>query len=107
MTSRLLSLLVPVLASGCVWKVQVDTRPVPAQVTAADGTRYRVPAEIPLAWRPFARPVLTVTAPGYRTVELPVPLGWGPLGIHRVREYEVSLVPVHGPAGTWTADEVP
>ena len=95
------------LSAGCATHVKIDSRPIAGEVRTQSGARYRLPADVPVRWRPFARPVVTVSAPGYRAVDVPLHLGWGPLSLHGAHEYEISLVPVHGPVGTWTPDDVP
>ncbi len=113
-----------VLASvvGCAHRVAISSDPLGAQVRKGKRTVGATPTEVVIWSIPFSRPKLRLTMPGYRpmVVELrrdkrPVRRFWElvtfrprralalvPNGIH-----QVIMVPVHGPAGTWTADDVP
>ncbi len=95
---------------GCTYTLRVVSEPSPALVQLQDGRRISTPGEVKLRWRPLRRTTATVTAAGYRPLEV---------ALHRLRlrsgrafsgqrgEVLVVLVPEHGPVGTWSADEVP
>jgi hypothetical protein len=93
---------------GCLYTVHLDSRPRPVVVELPDGRRVTTPTEVQVRWRPFRRQTLTASAVGYR----PRVLRMGELRSHRALggrdiEVEVLLVPAHGPAGTWSAEDVP
>jgi len=109
------------LASGCAYKVNLNTNPLAADVKLPDGTTVVTPAEIKFRYVPFGRQTIVVTAPGYRVVEMDLrrteiklgryitdaifkPRTW--LGDAR-GQVHVVLVPNHGPVGTWDPAEVP
>jgi hypothetical protein len=99
--------IIAIFLGGCTVLVHVDSRPVPAEVETPTGEHLRLPADVPLRWRPFARPELLCSAVGYRPMVVPVRLGLGPLAPRGVRPLELSMVPEHGPTGTWSESEVP
>jgi hypothetical protein len=107
---------------GCAHRVAVNSDPMGAQVRRGDELIGATPTEL-LIWSvPFSRPSLRLTMPGYRPVELqlrkdkkPVLRAWE-LATFRYRRafalvpnahHQVLLVPAHGPAGTWTSEDVP
>jgi hypothetical protein len=98
--------LLAALLGGCMVRVPVTTTPVLAELRVAE-QRFRAPAEVRLRWTPLRRPQLTAVSPGYRAAVVRVPLGWGPLALRGVDPIEIVLLPEHGPAGTWSPDEVP
>lgn len=109
------------LGSGCAYRVSLASLPSGAQVTLPDGSTIATPSETTLRWKPFSKQEITVRAVGYRPLTIDLrrsevrlsryirdalfrPRTWRgePRG-----EIELVLVPEHGGAGTWTADEVP
>lgn len=91
---------------ACLVRVPIETSPIAGEVRW-EGERLRTPAEVPVRWVPWRRATVVVAAPGYRVVRVPLRLGWGPLSPRRVAPVRVLLVPDHGPAGTWTPEDVP
>lgn len=125
---RLLVLLL--LAQGCVvHRVRVESDP-PGAVVRLDGkVRGVTPIEFNTVWTPplFKSYNLGLTLPGYRQVQasgtwsapsplrrevrlwryLLHPLRWKQiLGREPRSKITVVLVPEHGPAGTWTPEDV-
>lgn len=95
---------------GCTYSVHLASRPSPAVVQLPDGRRVTTPDEIRLRWRPFRKQVATVTALGYRPLEVDLSrlrLRSGRAFSGQAGEVEVLLVPDHGPTGTWTVEDVP
>lgn len=110
-----------VLTQGCAYRVAIGSSPAGAQLTLPDGTSTATPAVVKLRWVPLGEQIVTAAAPGYRTLQVdlrrrevrwthyprdlllrPATLRGAPRG-----EIDLLLVPVHGPAGTWTGDDVP
>lgn len=106
---------------GCAYKVTLASIPTPATITLPDGSSVLTPATVRLRWAPFGHQRVTVESPDHRplTVDLrdreirlwhligtsvwrPGTLAGAPRG-----QIRFVLVPVHGPSGTWTEDEVP
>lgn len=117
----LLALLV-VAGVGCAHRVAVSSDPMGAQVRRGEKTLGSTPTEIVVWSVPFSRPELRLTMPGYRpmVVELhkdkkPVRRTWEFFTFRYKRafaqvpnsQHQVIMVPVHGPAGTWTSEDVP
>jgi hypothetical protein len=115
----LLSLLA--FGAGCAYKVEVISRPPGALMTMPGGETVVLPQEVDFRWRPLARRRVQVSAPGYRTMEFTITrrlvqetdyltdVVGNPseaLGDKPRRTLELVLVPEHGPAGTWTAEEL-
>ena len=104
-------LLVALLAC---YKVEIETHPSGAIVTLASGQTVTTPASgIGFGVRDFFLPI-HIAAPGYRPLEVlldleQVRVAFGGPRLFRVvpSKLEYVLVPVHGPAGTWTEDDVP
>jgi hypothetical protein len=113
--------MIALLLLGCPYRVTLTSDPTPAQLVLPDGSAAVTPLEAKLRWAPFSKQEVVATAPGYRplTVDLrdheirlwrlvgttlfrPATIGGAPRG-----EVELVLVPDHGPAGTWTEDQVP
>jgi hypothetical protein len=80
------------------------------------------PAEVVVWSVPFSRPTARLTLPGYRPAQIalrkdrhPLRRAWEFLTFRYKRAFalvpnahhEVLLVPQHGPAGTWGAEDVP
>lgn len=114
-------LVLALSGAGCAYKVRLDSFPAPAQVRLPDnrGT-VATPTEVDFRWTPLNQQIVQVSAPGYRvlTVDLreheikftryitdalfrPATFRDQPRG-----EITFVLIPLHGPVGTWTADEV-
>jgi hypothetical protein len=100
--------------TGCVYRVALTSVPMPAQVTLPSGEMVVTPVEVDLRWAPLRPQVLTVSAPGHRSVTVDLhrdEVRFGRLvattlfrsstwsGAPR-GEVRVVLVPEHGPAGT-------
>lgn len=107
--------------TGCAYRVALTSLPMPAQVTLPDGRVVVTPTEADLRWAPFAHQVVIANAPGHRTLAVDLREHeikfWRLVGttvfhpatiVGRPRgEIRLVLVPEHGPAGTWTSDELP
>jgi len=109
------------MTASCAYKVRLRSTPQPAEVTLPQGRTVLTPDVVRLRWVPFGHQEVSVHAPGYRPLTLDlrdreVRLGriigqtirhpstlWGEV---RGDVYFV-LVPEHGPAGTWTEQDVP
>ncbi|MEQ1504558.1 MAG: hypothetical protein ABMB14_20130 [Myxococcota bacterium] len=115
--------------AGCAYKVTLTAEPTPTEIVLPDnlpdrlvvnGDRVVTPADVTLRWVPFGHQRVVVSAPGYRTLEVdlrreeirwsrfligtlahPATLSGRPRG-----EVRFVLVPDHGPAGTWTPDQI-
>lgn len=118
---RPLLALLALLAVGCVQKISIVSDPVGAQVRMGQRDWGTTPTTVTLWSVPFRPHVARVTFPGYRAVDVDLgpdrrpaarlvdlvllrpgrALGWVPAGSH-----EVILVRRHGPAGSWSAEEV-
>ncbi len=123
MSPRRLGFALILLGSlGCAHRVAVSSDPVGAQVHRGQRTLGPTPTELVIWSIPFSRPKLRLTMPGYRpmVVELrkdkkPLKRSWEFLTFRYKRAFaivpnvhhQVILVPVHGPAGTWTSDDIP
>lgn len=114
-------LLLWLALQGCTYHVRVESRPIGAVLWLEDGSSVVLPQDVDLPWRPFKPPKARVTFPGYRTLETrftrrlvkgseylsdPFVAQDEAFGDKPRRVLEVVLVPEHGPAGTWTEDEV-
>lgn len=107
--------------AGCPYKVTLTSDPTPAEVLLPDGRTVVTPAEVKLRWVPFGHQRITASAPRHRALEVdlrkteirfwrfvggtiarPATLGGRPRG-----EVELVLVPEHGPAGSWSPEDVP
>jgi hypothetical protein len=84
--------------AACVHTVAVTSDPTPAELTLPDGTLVVTPAEIEVPWTPFRPWTVIARAPGRRPLTLDVK--------RRDDELRLLLVREHGPAGTWTEEEV-
>ncbi len=100
--------------TGCGYKLQTASLPQPALVELPNGRRVSTPGTIRLRWAPFNRQVVRVTATGYRPLTVDLRDRHVKLGrllarpFRKVKgEVEFVLVPVHGPAGTWSEDAIP
>ncbi len=109
------------LLSGCAYKVELTSTPAGAQLLLPDGSTATTPTVATLRWRPFGTQPVIASAPGYREVRFDLrrnEIRW----FHYVRDtllrpstlagaprgsVDFLLVPEHGPAGSWTADEIP
>lgn len=107
------------LLGGCAYKVELTSAPAGARVTLPDGLEVYTPEVVTLRAAPLRAQPITVSAPGYRplTVDLrrrevrlwryvsdglfrPGTTVGAPRG-----HLELVLVPQHGPAGSWTAED--
>jgi hypothetical protein len=119
--SGLLALLL-LASSGCAHRVAITSDPMGAQVRRGKRTLEPTPTEVVVWSVPFSRPEVELTMPGYRPmlVELrkdkkPARRAWEFLTFRYRRalalvpnsRHQVIMVPAHGPAGTWTSDDVP
>ncbi len=117
----MIGLWLAALLAGCTYRVEVEARPAGATLELADGRQIGLPAEVRYSALPFHRRPATVSAPGHRDLEIRTGgFGLGELGLitdpilrpglffgpDPRRQVEVLLVPEHGPAGTWTEDQV-
>lgn len=94
--------------SACLYSVHIDSRPRPAVIALPDGRRVTTPTDVSVRWSPLRKTYLKASAVGYR----PRVIRMGELRSLRALggrsiELEVLLVPVHGAAGTWSAEDVP
>jgi len=120
---RAASILMAVaLAPGCAHRVAIVSEPLGAQVRRDGELVGSTPSELVVWSMPFTRPTAKLTMPGYRPMEVALhkdrkpmrrfweflTLRWrkafalSPTGLH-----EVLMVERHGPAGTWTPEDVP
>ena len=109
--------------SGCAHTVEIRSEPAGAAVTLMHrGSVGLTPVQVKVWDIPLTRPAARIALSDYRTVNLDLRreirpwararhllmLRWrhalarGPTASHLV-----LLVPRHGPAGTWSAEEVP
>jgi len=90
-------------------------------MTLPSGETVVLPHEVDFRWKPFARRRVQVSAPGYRTLEFTLTrqliqetdyltdIIGNPaeaVGDKPRRTLELVLVPEHGPAGTWSAEDI-
>ena len=113
-------LLAPMLA-GCAYRVTITSTPTPAEVVLPDGRTIVTPRTVKLRWVPFGQQRVTAYVPGHRPLEVDLrrtEIRWWryvaqtfarprTLGGASRGEVRLVLVPDHGPAGTWTAEEIP
>jgi hypothetical protein len=95
--------------------VALSSTPPGATVRLPDGTGRVTPCIAEVPWSPLQRTVVEVSAPGYRTLDVPTRQILHPAArltdpFLRLRavlagdpreETHFDLVPVHGPVGTW------
>ncbi len=119
----LLFFLCPSLASvGCANRVLIRSEPMGAQVLDGMQRVGSTPYETKVRSLPFSRPELRLHMPGYRTTTIqlhrdrqPLKRFWEFLTLRWRRAFalvpnithEVLLIEEHGPAGTWTPEDVP
>src|SRR6187200_25685 len=118
--------IVPVLLlAGCAWGVHVESVPVQSQIELPNGDRVVTPHDITFRYVPLGHQRIRITAKGYRTIEADLrkdeirsfryigttlrgPRRYGDQDEGGTRgEIRYMLVPDHGPAGTWDAEDVP
>lgn len=106
---------------GCSYRVRLRSEPQPVEATLPSGRVVLTPSVVWLKWTPFGRQWVTFTAPGYRPLTLDLRkrevrlLRMTGQAVRHPRtlfgevrgDVLVVLVPEHGPAGTWTADDLP
>jgi hypothetical protein len=117
-----IALLLLGLGAGCAHRVAITSDPMGAQVRRGERTLGATPTEVVVWSIPFSRPKLRLTMPGYRPMEVelrrdkrPLRRGWELLTFRYRRglalvpnvHHQVIMIPVHGPAGTWTSDDLP
>jgi hypothetical protein len=107
--------------AGCAYKVELSSVPASVEVELPDGSKVTTPAEVELRWAPFQNQQITAVTQGYRPLVVDLrrdeirfhrlALGWirhpGVLWGETRGHVQVILVPDHGPAGTWTIDDLP
>jgi hypothetical protein len=111
--------------AGCAWRVHVASIPVQAQIELPTEQRVVTPRDITFRYWPFGHQRILVSAKGYRTIEADLRideirslryLGTTLRGPRRYGDREDGgargeiryvLVPEHGPAGTWDAEDLP
>ena len=120
--ARKLSLLVFIVAiSGCAHRVMLDSDP-PGATIKMDGKMVGVtPTELKVRWIPFKRTRVLLKLPQRRAVTLDLhkdvglmrigwevlSFQWGKLLGQKARtHHRTHFVKHHGPAGTWTPDDV-
>lgn len=88
---------------GCIRHVLLTSDPIGARVERRGEELGTTPLEIDVWKLPFSPQRVTLSLPGYRTVEMPLNhrLGW----LRMRTTQELVLIPDHGPAGTWTPEE--
>lgn len=99
------------MLAGCSYTLAVSSDTPGARADAGEGPVV-LPAEFDVPWAPFSRSKLTVSATGYRPLE--VGLGWhmirtgdhGVLRMGRRAELDVMLVRDHDGIGSWTPDSL-
>ena len=106
---------------GCSYRVRLRSDPQPVEATLPSGRVVLTPSVVRLKWTPFGRQWVTFSAPGYRPLTLDLRkrevrlLRMTGQAVRHPRtllgevrgDVLVVLVPEHGPAGTWTADDLP
>jgi hypothetical protein len=119
--SRVLLVAAGAILAGCPYKVTLTAQPATAEVTLPGGDQIALPADVKARYVPFGHQRIRATADGFRDLEVdlraeevrlfslvvgtlahPSTLWGRPRG-----EVRLVLVPEHGPAGTWTPDEIP
>lgn len=98
------------LLAACTYTVHLASRPTPAIVQLPDGRRVTTPSDVKLRWRPLVREKATISAAGYRPLEVDLwklRLRSGRALSGQRGELLLLLVPTHGPSGTWSAEDVP
>lgn len=112
-------MLYALLLLGCVHRVTITTLPEGANLYRAGTHVGQAPATV--AIRPFGATGVEARLPGYREATTSLrgvgtmsfvaeflTLRWGrALGLRPRADVEIRLVPDHGPAGTWSPDDVP
>lgn len=105
-----------IVAPGCAYSLHIESDPPGALVELPNGARVSAPDTVKVRWSPLRRLPVRVTAPGYRPLE--IDLRRREVNMRRVvRSYwhpfrrpdghvEFILVATHGPAGTWTPEEL-
>ncbi len=116
-----LALLALLLLGACAHRVRVESDPPGATVKVRKKSKGPAPQELRFLWLPFRQLNFSVSAPGYRTVVVQasdyagfgvftrelLSLRFGRLsGVKPRATIQVVLVREHGPAGTWTEEEV-
>lgn len=95
---------------ACAYRVTLTSAPDGARVELPSGRVVATPATARLEWVPFGHQRVTASAPGFRPMTVDLRDSEVRLGhlLHRSerRVVELILVPEHGPAGTWTRDDV-
>ena len=106
---------------GCSYRVRLRSDPQPVEATLPSGRVVLTPSVVRLKWTPFGRQWVTFRAPGYRP--LTIDLRRREVRLLRMTgqavrhpktllgdvrgDVFVVLVPEHGPAGSWTSEDVP
>ena len=117
------ALLLLALTAGCKHRVLIESDPPGASVRLDKSRKGITPVEFKVGWVPifFKRYNVRVKLPDYRTVETSIRDDmrfWAPTwravwhpgeALDRVplHAYEFIMIPDHGPAGTWSPEEVP
>jgi hypothetical protein len=106
------------ILSGCAYKVALTSAPAGARVALPDGTEVFTPEVVTFRAAPFRAQPVTVSAPGFRP--LTIDLRRSEVQVWRIgtdavfrpntlfgaprREVQFTLVPQHGPTGTWSPE---
>lgn len=96
--------LLAVLLLGCRHRVEVRSTPSGATLHHGRQNLGTTPLELRLWHHPFARYRVRVGLSGHRAMEVDLARGLKPWRPRVVRE--LLLVPEHGPAGTWSPEEL-
>lgn len=113
--------LLCVALTGCAHRALITSDPPGASVYVGDALKGPAPQEVRFWWYPFRPMKVRVTAPGYRPVTVRVGDEIGLwyfsrqlvslrfqrlFGLAPGTTHEIVLIRNHGPAGTWTSEEV-
>jgi hypothetical protein len=109
------------LWTACAYKVELSSVPASVEVELPDGSVVTTPTVVRLRWVPFEHQRITAVTEGYRPLIVDLrrdEIRWTRLAFGWIRhpgvlwgeprgEVQVILVPDHGPAGTWTIEDIP
>lgn len=118
---RLATLLLCCCLWACAHRVTITSEPPGATITVRDKRLGPAPQEVRFWWYPFRPMKVKVSAEGYRSLTMKLNDDLGPLhftrllftgrwakmvGLRPAANHEVMLIRQHGPAGTWTSEDV-
>ncbi len=107
--------------SACAHRVVIESDPPGANIRVDHRVVGVTPAEVTVKWVPFKKIPVTVSAPGRRWVKIDLAkdlgmmrLGWQVMTLQTGKltgkvprtTHRALFVHNHGPAGTWTSEDV-